>query len=320
MRVIEASAEIIEIEKISRTKMMEMSGRICYRSEDKINPESAEDFIKGVIKKKHWSVTEFAIFTLVVEMNEPNIKSFLSLQHKYLTIDSLSNTKLIITGTVRGFREAYEMYHSENVMISIINDLTDKYPIFFKDLKVKKMNKERRAKLTIVDPSEIDNLYSDYHTARHRWAMVKYKTNRAVSHELVRHRPVSWLQESQRYCRYSDEKFGNEVTFIDPRKAFDYFNTDENPPEGTENYRRWEHTLKVCEDQYLAAIEKGASPQAARTMLPNSCKTELIQLCNLEEWEIFFKLRTSPKAEPSMRELTIPLYEEFKKRWPTIFI
>ena len=124
-----------------------------------------------------------------------------------------------------------------------------------------------------------------------------------MSHELVRHRPVSFLQESQRYCRYKDD-----VVFIDPT-AFD-FNEDE--------YNIWERACNWTEQEYLTLL-KTKSPQAARTVLPNSCKTEIIVYCNLREWEHIFNRRTSPAAEPSMHEIMNPLLTEFQLRFPGMF-
>jgi thymidylate synthase (FAD) len=132
--------------------------------------------------------------------------------------------------------------------------------------------------------------------------------NRAITHEIVRHRPVSYLQESQRYCRYSQDKFGNEVTFIKPM----FFE------KGTDEYSLWEKAMQDTEEIYLKLLGT-SSPQAARTVLPNSCKTELITFANLLEWLHIFKLRTSKGAEPSMREVMIPLLHRFQEKYPTIF-
>ena len=143
---------------------------------------------------------------------------------------------------------------------------------------------------------------------KHRHIAVKFIVNRAVTHEVVRHRPCSFLQESQRYCRYSDDKFGSEVTFIQPM-----FFAEDSP-----EYALWEKAMLETEQLYLKLLET-STPQAARTVLPNSCKTELIVYANLEEWRHIFSLRTTKAAEPSMREVMIPLQEDFQHRFPSIF-
>ncbi|NIP53526.1 MAG: FAD-dependent thymidylate synthase, partial [candidate division Zixibacteria bacterium] len=139
----------------------------------------------------------------------------------------------------------------------------------------------------------------------HLHVMARFVTNRAVSHEIVRHRPCAILQESQRYCRYSAGRFGNEVTFICPSTFW-----KEDSPE----YAMWERHCFTSEQLYLKLLKDGSSPQAARTVLPNSTKTELILYANIKQWKHIFKLRAENKdAEPSMREIMIPLQEQFKK-------
>ena len=142
---------------------------------------------------------------------------------------------------------------------------------------------------------------------RHRYVGVKFYVNRAVTHEIVRHRTCSFLQESQRYCRYSQDKFDNQVTFVKPLFY----------QEGTADYALWEKAMEETEVIYLKLLET-STPQAARTVLPNSCKTEIIVYCNLEEWRHIFRLRTHKTAEPSMREIMIPLAEELNARYPAI--
>jgi thymidylate synthase (FAD) len=162
-------------------------------------------------------------------------------------------------------------------------------------------------KVEKVPLAEVDGLSADFF-ARHRHIAVKFFVNRAITHEIVRHRPVSYLQESQRYCRYSQDKFGSQVTFIKPM----FFK------EGSEEYRLWEEAMIDTEEIYLKLLET-STPQAARTVLPNSCKTELITYANLLEWLHIFKLRTAKGAEPSMREIMNPLLLEFQKMFPAVF-
>ena len=158
-------------------------------------------------------------------------------------------------------------------------------------------------KLTL---DEVENLPAKL-LLRHRYIGVKFVVNRAVTHEIVRHRPCSFLQESQRYCRYSQDKFDNQVTFIKPMFYI----------EGTEEYKLWTQAMAETEKIYLRLLET-STPQAARTVLPNSCKTEIIVYCNLEEWRHIFRLRTTKAAEPSMREIMVPLAMELNKRYPVL--
>lgn len=136
---------------------------------------------------------------------------------------------------------------------------------------------------------------------------VKFTVDRGVSHEMVRHRMASFAQESTRYCNYAGDKFGNELTFIRPS----FFNIEE--------YRDWKRTMKNIEKHYLKLIEMGAKPEEARSVLPNSLKTEIVVTANYREWRHIFALRTSPKAHPQIREVMIPLMQELRERIPVVF-
>lgn len=138
---------------------------------------------------------------------------------------------------------------------------------------------------------------------------VRIICDRGVSHEIVRHRLASYTQESTRYCNYSQGKFGGELTVIKPC----FWNDDDK------KYLVWKKTLEEIESSYNELIKLGANPQEARSILPNSLKTEIVMTMNLREWRHFFELRTSEAAHPQMREITIPLLEEFKKRVKIIF-
>ena len=133
--------------------------------------------------------------------------------------------------------------------------------------------------------------------------------DRGVSHEIVRHRLASYSQESSRYCDYSGNKFGGELTFIKPC----YWNEDD------ENYLMWRQAMAILEHLYLSMRDKGARPEQARSILPNSLKTELFMTANLREWRHFLKLRTSKKAHPQMREVAIKIYEILNEKLPVIF-
>jgi thymidylate synthase (FAD) len=144
---------------------------------------------------------------------------------------------------------------------------------------------------------------------------VKFICDRGVSHELVRHRMASFAQESTRYCNYSKEKFGKCVTFIRP--CFWTECLDEGRPENA--YDIWYDAMLDAEEKYLKLIAMGASAQEARSVLPNSLKTEIVVTANLREWRHILKLRTAKAAHPQMRELMIPLAKELHELMPLIF-
>ncbi|MDR0230777.1 MAG: FAD-dependent thymidylate synthase [Dysgonamonadaceae bacterium] len=143
----------------------------------------------------------------------------------------------------------------------------------------------------------------------HSFITVRVICDRGVSHEIVRHRLASYTQESTRYCNYTKGKFGNEITVIKPC----FWN------ENSEEYKVWSETINYIENSYNKLISLGASPQKARSILPNSLKTEIVITMNLREWYHFFKLRTAKTAHPQMREIAIPLLMEFQKKIPVIF-
>ena len=139
---------------------------------------------------------------------------------------------------------------------------------------------------------------------------VKFICDRGVSHEIVRHRIASYAQESTRYCNYSKDKFNNEITVIKPCFL--------KPCENIED-TFWYKSCKQSELAYFDMLNVGYTPQEARSVLPNSLKTEIVVTYNLREWINFFKLRTPSSAHPQMREVTIPLLEEFKTYLSEIF-
>ncbi|MDN5345223.1 MAG: thymidylate synthase [Clostridia bacterium] len=141
----------------------------------------------------------------------------------------------------------------------------------------------------------------------HEKVTVLFVTDRGISHEIVRHRLGSYSQESTRYCNYSKDSFGNEITVIEP---FFYA--------GKGSYHIWQEACQAAERAYMALLKAG-SPQEARTVLPNSLKTELVVTYNLREWRHFFRLRCSSAAHPQMRQVVIPLLLLFKERLPVLF-
>lgn len=143
----------------------------------------------------------------------------------------------------------------------------------------------------------------------HVVATVRIICDRGVTHELVRHRLASYSQESTRYANYSTNKFGNGITVIRPS----FWKED------SAEYNLWLESMKHAELTYLSLIEKGATAQEARSVLPNSLKTEIIVSCNIREWRHIFKLRCPSTAHPQMREIMLPLLAQMHERAPVLF-
>ena len=137
----------------------------------------------------------------------------------------------------------------------------------------------------------------------------KIVCDRGVTHEIVRHRIASFSQESTRYCNYSQDKFGNELTFIKPC----FWSED------SENFKIWKDTMGKIEERYFELLGNKVSPQEARSILPNSLKTEIYVTMNLREWRHFLKSRTSKAAHPQMRQIAIMIYDIFAEKLPVVF-
>lgn len=201
MKIIDPHVEILTPVDTSLLRMVERCGRVCYKSEDRITPESAEKFVANLIARGHEAVLEHASIT------------------------------------------------------------------------------------------------------------VKFVCDRGVSHEIVRHRLAAYCQESTRYCNYSKGDFGGEITFIKPL----FFDC------GTQPYEAWEASCRTSEEAYFELLNLGCSPQEARSVLPNSLKTEVIMTANLREWRHFLKLRCSPAAHPQMRQLAVELLNKLSAAVPVVF-
>lgn len=205
MKIVQPSVILIDAPNREQLyKKLELIGRTCYKSEDKITEESAEKFIRGLLKRGHESMIEHASIT------------------------------------------------------------------------------------------------------------AKFVCDRGVSHEIVRHRLASYAQESTRYCNYSNEKFGKSLIFIRPCFFED----------GSEEYVTWVDAMQQTEQAYMTLLELGASPQEARSVLPNSLKTEIVITMNIREWRHFFRLRaigTTGAPHPQMQQVAQIALDTFKENWPVLF-
>lgn len=290
-------------------EQIERCGRVCYKSEDRISAESARPFIKGIIKRGHESVLEMAQVVLEIEVDsELTMHKFFERIPRFCQVDKLERKQYLLSGNPRVFRDLARHHRDLKVVKAVLKKLTEFHPVLFEDL-VPRFGWVPQDGIVarVLPPEEIENLPLEQ-LIRHRVLLVHLIINRAVSHELVRHRVASYLQESQRYCRYGEARFGGEVVFIRPC----FFK------EGSDEYRLWLDAMSQAEGIYLKLL-KTSSPQAARTALPNSCKTEIMVHATLEEWMHIMRLRTSRAADPSMREIMLALLPEFERRFSAIF-
>ena len=150
----------------------------------------------------------------------------------------------------------------------------------------------------------------------HEAVTVRVICDRGMTHEIVRHRIASYSQESTRYCNYAGDKFGNEITVIDIAGGFEYDLENEND---LKKYEAWMRAMENAEKSYFEMLELGATPQEARSVLPNSLKTEIVMTMNLRAWRNFFRLRCDHHAHPQMREVANIALQVFKEKLPIFF-
>lgn len=308
MKIVEPTFEIQDdLDNSSIPVRLEACGRVCYKSEEMITDSSAIPFVQRVAEHGHNSVLEMAVVSFRVICHPDHVLELLSCQPKYLVIDRIDNG-MLVTGSIRAFRELYTCHPHNQLVNDLVSVIAEKEPCLFENIfdASKALERDPQVNVTKLSLQEIDKIEPELRL-RHRFVSVKFISNRAVTHELVRHRPCSFLQESQRYCRYSQDKFDNQVTFVKPK----FF------AEESEEYRLWKGAMEQTETRYLKLLET-STPQAARTVLPNSCKTEIVVYCNLLEWQHIFAERTAQAADPSMREIMIPLQQEMKKKFPML--
>lgn len=275
MKLIESSVQIIE--ERDPYKMIELAGRTCYKSEDKITEDSAKEFVDRMIKLGHGAMLEHGtIYLKIQEINGHIPPAMLywrdSTNQKYSKV----RTRLESDSP---YSTNYEvLYVTTNLRVLVENNR-------LADLQYQ------------VKPTE-------YHEKR---ITAKFICDRGVSHEFVRHRVFSFAQESTRYCNYSKDKFGNELTFIKP--SWSYFKNTSYKDVGYFDGDVFESSLKKAESYYFKLIEKGWKPQQARQVLPNATKTELVMTGFESDWEGFFKLRCSGAAHPDAKKLADELRE-----------
>ncbi len=153
----------------------------------------------------------------------------------------------------------------------------------------------------------------------HESISVRIICDRGVSHEIVRHRLCAFSQESTRYCNYS-----GGVTFvippwldIEPGEYDSIIDCTDIQKDEVKYF--FMYSCQQAEMVYRELLHAGQTPQQARSVLPNSLKTEIVMTANLREWRHIFKLRTAKSAHPQMREIMVPLLEEMKAQLPIIF-
>lgn len=267
MRLIKPSVELLKQDYTldGIYKQIELAGRTCYKSEDKITEDSAKAFVDRMIKSGHGAMLEHGTVYLQYE----TVGSAINPLTKYY-LNKYSKVK----AKEGAIKETMKLFVTTNLRVLIEND-------WLKDLKY------------ICEPTE-------FHEKR---IAVRFVCDRGVSHEFVRHRVFSFAQESTRYCNYSKDKFGNEITFIIPcwlgwDEQNIHYGDFEKSGSGSIDSGLFINSLLDAEDYYLRLLKEGWKPQEARAVLPNTLKTELVMTGFESDWDHFFELRCSKAAHP----------------------
>lgn len=280
MKLIKPSFEILEqgfsIDDIY--KHIELCGRTCYKSTDKITKDSAKPFVDRMINSKHLAILEHGTIYLTIPENA----------HIY-------NKLLSYIGEIENNPYSISNYDCSNGKLYI----TTNYRVIIE-------NRLNALLQFICCPT-------DYHTRR---ITVKFICNRQVSHEFVRHRVFSFAQESTRYCNYTKDKFNGELTFIQPCWIDEEYVPGKY--NHSKQFVMLTEMLENVESTYNFVINNGWKPQQAATILPNALKTELIMTGFVNEtgWKHFFDLRakgTTGAPHPQAKELAESLMKEFIK-------
>ena len=297
MKIINSQAYVlVENDPI---KKIEKCGRVCYKSENKITEDSAEKFVANIIKRGHEAVLEHASFIFQVSYNvyEDLREKVMFVENRYpvkMYLRFTDSDGYVVSGNVRAWRDFFRFSGVPPYM----NDFVESNPTLFPEFKSDFPFNLKGGKWSIRQISA-NELVSTYQRLVHEDVSVKFICDRGVTHEIVRHRPASFCQESTRYCNYSNGKFEGEITVIKPC----FFK------ENSTRYLNWFVACESAETAYNAILEDGGTPQEARDVLPNSLKTELIMTAPLMEWCHFFNLRMSPAAHPQMQEVASYAYD-----------
>ena len=277
-------------------KQIEIASRTCYKSEDKITEGSAKAFVDRMIKSGHGAMLEHGTVYLAMPMET------------ILPIEANGWGKYTKNPYSKGFKVCEVDGQKKVAVTTNLRVLVEKG--WFDDLEY------------FCEPTE-------YHEKR---VTIKFALDRVTGESFIRHRVFSFARESTRYCNYSKDKFGNEITLIipewcpeikegstkgwDPCSMYDklYLQLLQN---AEDTYfallKQWDE--KVPDKRYKSGFKNNPwTPQQARVVLPFSICSPLVMTGFVSDWKHFFDLRCDPAAHPQARELAIPLREEFIKR------
>ena len=328
MRVIPAGYEVFKPYD-NMFKNIERVARVCYKSEDKICDGSAEKMVRSLVKRNHEAMLEHESLYFVIDDFNDYLKfaefiSFLEADGFNCMLHTTYFNRGVVSGNIRMWRD----FIRESIAILDCLDEEDDMPILIPKVVADLLSYKQKWPIIFddLDMDIQDGIFDDYEMIEirpeqltdmeklvHYTVTVKFTVDAGVGREITRHRPASFAQESTRYCNYTKDGFGAEITVIKPC----FFE------EGTDAYIAWENGCKAAETAYMALVGMGRTPQEARDVLPLSIKGELVMTATIPEWRHFFNLRAADStgaAHPQMKEVTIPLLLALKEMYPDFFV
>lgn len=312
MKIIKASYSIEpRDEQRGGMVMIEKAARTCYKTEDAMQEGSAEHIVKMLVRNGHEAMLEHGDYIFMLEDHHildnvvDGLVELMSGTGKVpmLRFTNVGGDRPIISGNIRAWRE---LIASGSGAACYFTGAID--PVYTDDLILPSERVEDH-RVRRIGHGE---LIGKTEHLTHNCQTVRFVVDRGVSHEFVRHRMMSFAQESTRWCNYSQHRFGREITVIEPCYLVP----------NTEPYELWKRQCMSAEVGYFAELNLGLLPQEARAILVNSTKTELVMTGTLGQWQHFFDLRarqTTGKAHPQAVEVAMPLMKEMFKRFPEAF-
>ena len=292
MKIVKQSHEIIT--EPDQLKLIELAGRTCYKSEDKITSDSASRFVKMLVKSGHHAMLEFGY--ICFEVKDLTIDTIRKHNLDKYIVTTKGIDRSLVSGNFRAWFDYFENQVSTTIeLISIKKSFVEMsinkylhihYPgIFTKDFFALRYP-------TVILEKDMTPEERKIHAVR----TVRFITNRGVTHELVRHRPCSFAQESTRYVNYK-----GGMQFIKPV----WFDTATHLTQAI-----WEKSIFHAAVSYDRLLRQDWKPEQAREVLPNSLKTEIVVQATLAQWKHIFTLRCHKAAHPQIRALMQPLEKE----------
>lgn len=329
---------VTQITETDPFRKIEIVGRTCYKSSSAMTDETAKKFFSQLVNRHHYAMVEHATFVFLINKDKNDINPRITIPminylgtsycqynnagviettHGFLHITETSK-RILISGNLRAIIESgselltralysynKDLVYSRDYIPYYVREELDTYNFTPTDCF-------GRTVCVLPDISTLSDITKEEFMA-HFYMTLHFITDRGVTHEMVRHRPMSFAQESTRYCNYSKDQFGHEISCITPAHFDEWDETTQ-----------WHFitTLEEAEAGYFALLEQdNRTPQEARAVLPTTLKTEIICTANAKEWNHFFNLRSrgiTGAPHPDMKvvaDMALNIFEPIETKY-----